>query len=134
MLAKVKVVIKQNTVGKEDKKINKWKTFATYLFVLYLSFASLECFSQITVRHFNAEWNSANDVKWFEKLKECNKKRLLIEENNNQSKYAIASVPTIIVFKDGEEVKRFQADLSFKMVATREEIQEYIDELIMSDF
>ncbi len=63
MLAKVKVVIKQNTVGKEDKKINKWKTFATYLFVLYLSFASLECFSQITVRHFNAEWNSANNVK-----------------------------------------------------------------------
>ncbi len=134
MLAKVKVVIKQNTVGKEDKKINKWKTFATYLFVLYLSFASLECFSQITVRHFNAEWNSANNVKWFEELKECNKKRLLIEENNNQAKYAIASVPTIIVFKDGEEVKRFQADLSFKMVATREEIQEYIDELIMSDF
>ena len=134
MLAKVKVVIKQNTVGKEDKKINKWKTFATYLFVLYLFFASLECFSQITVRHFNAEWNSANNVKWFEELKECNKKRLLIEENNNQAKYAIASVPTIIVFKDGEEVKRFQADLSFKMVATREEIQEYIDELIMSDF
>ena len=134
MLAKVKLVIKQNTVGKEDNKINKWKTFATYLFVLYLSFASLECFSQITVRHFNAEWNKANDVKWFEELKECNKKRLLIEENNNQAKYAIASVPTIIVFKDGEEVKRFQADLSFKMVATREEIQEYIDELIMSDF
>ena len=134
MLVKVKVVIKQNTVGKEDKKINKWRTFATYLFVLYLSFASLECFSQITVRHFNAEWNNANDVKWFEKLKECNKKTLLIEENNNQAKYAIASVPTIIVFKDGEEVKRFQADLSFKMVATREEIQEYIDELIMSDF
>ena len=134
MLAKVKVVIKQNTVGKEDKKINKWKTFAIYLFVLYLSFASLECFSQITVRHFNAEWNNANDVKWFKELKECNKKTLLIEENDNQAKYAIASVPTIIVFKDGEEVKRFQADLSFKMVATREEIQEYIDELIMSDF
>jgi hypothetical protein len=38
------------------------------------------------------------------------------------------------VFDDGEEVKRYQADLSFKMVATREEIQEYIDELIISKF
>jgi hypothetical protein len=38
------------------------------------------------------------------------------------------------VFDEGEEVKRFQADLSFKMVATREEIQEYIDELIISKF
>jgi hypothetical protein len=38
------------------------------------------------------------------------------------------------VFDEGEEVKRFQADLSFKMVATRKEIQEYIDELIISKF
>jgi len=40
----------------------------------------------------------------------------------------------IIVFDDGEESKRFQADLSFKMAATRKEIQEYIDELIISKF
>jgi len=38
------------------------------------------------------------------------------------------------VFDEGEEVKRFQADLSFEMVATRKEIQNYIDELIMSKF
>ena len=51
-----------------------------------------------------------------------------------QKKYSIAIVPTIVVFDDGEEVKRYQADLSFKMAATREEVQEYIDELIMSKF
>ena len=39
-----------------------------------------------------------------------------------------------IIFKDDEEVKRFQADLSFKMVATREEIQDEINEQLMSDF
>jgi len=38
------------------------------------------------------------------------------------------------VFDDGEEVKRFQADISFKMVATREDVQEYIEELIISKF
>ena len=48
--------------------------------------------------------------------------------------YKIAVVPTIIIFKDGEEVARFQADLSFKMVATREEVQEEIDNQLMSDF
>ena len=48
-------------------------------------------------------------------------------------KYGIIVVPTIIVF-NGEEVKRFQADLSFKMLATREEVQEVVDEIIMSDF
>ena len=50
-----------------------------------------------------------------------------------QKKYNIVVVPTIIVF-NGEEVERFQADLSFKLLATRKEIQETIDEIIMSDF
>ena len=95
---------------------------------------STTCFCQITAVHFNADWNSANDVVWFSKLKECGRQTFLIEQNDNQTKYKIAVVPTIIVFDDGEEVKRFQADLSFKMVSTKKEIQEYIDELIISKF
>ena len=50
------------------------------------------------------------------------------------TKHKIAVVPTIIIFKDGEEVARVQADLSFKMVATREEVQEEINNQLMSDF
>ena len=102
--------------------------------LLFFLLISTSAFSQITVIHFNAEWNEQNDVVWFSKLKECDRQTLLIEQNDNQTKYAIAIVPTIVVFDDGEEVKRFQADISFKMVATREEVQEYIDELIISKF
>ena len=40
----------------------------------------------------------------------------------------------IIIVFNGEEVKRFQADLSFKITATREDVQEVIDEIIMEDF
>ena len=36
--------------------------------------------------------------------------------------------------QSGEEAARFQADLSFKMLATKEEVQEAIDDLLMSDF
>ena len=57
-----------------------------------------------------------------------------ISIDNIQAKYKIAVVPTIIIFKDGEEVARFQADLSFKMLATKEEVQEEIDNQLMSDF
>ena len=102
------------------------------LFLLMLLCGSVS--AQIQVTHFNAGWNSANDVEWFNKLSDAGKKSLSIDDQDIQKKYAIAIVPTIIVFDDGEEVKRFQADLSFKMVATREEIQEYIDELIISKF
>ena len=101
---------------------------------LLLCVASLVSFSQVKVIHFNAGWNSANDVEWFNKLSDAGKKSLSIDDQEIQKKYAIAIVPTIIVFDEGEEVKRFQADLSFKIAATREEIQEYIDELIISKF
>ncbi len=93
-------------------------------------------FSQIELKHFNAGWNSANDVKWFMDLEDAKTKGYtdIAKDTEAQTKYKIAVVPTIIIFKDGEEVARFQADLSFKMVATKEEVQEEINDQLMSDF
>ena len=105
-----------------------------YALIMVIVFTAATAFGQVKVVHFNAGWNSANDVEWFDKLSDANKKNLSIDDSDIQTKYSIAIVPTIIVFDDGEEVKRYQADLSFKMQATREEIQEYIDELIISKF
>ena len=105
-----------------------------YVLIMILVFTASTAFSQVKVIHFNAGWNEANDVEWFNKISDAGKKTLSIDDADIQKKYAIAIVPTIIVFDDGEEVKRFQADLSFKMVAKREEVQEYIDELIISKF
>ena len=116
------------------KKSIEWKLLCMYLLVLFLLAVSHTASSQVTAIHFNAGFNSANDVVWFSKLGDCDRQTLLIDENDNQTKYQIAVVPTIIVFDDGEEVKRFQADLSFKMAATKREVQDYIDELIISKF
>ena len=93
-------------------------------------------FAQIELVHFNAGWNKANDVEWFMDLEDCKTKGYTDIATNTeaQTKYKIAVVPTIIIFKDDEEVARFQADLSFKMVATKEEVQEEIDDQLMSDF
>ncbi len=93
-------------------------------------------FSQIQIAQFNAEWNKANHVPWVMELKDC--KTISYVDIGTQAemakKHKIAVIPTIIIFKDGEEVARFQADLSFKMVATKKEIQEEIDNQLMSDF
>jgi thiol-disulfide isomerase/thioredoxin len=107
-----------------------------YVLLMILVFVASQAFGQIEVRQFNAEWNSANSVKWFMDLKDCKTKGITdIAKNPDDAKlYKIAVVPTIIIFKDGEEVARFQADLSFKMVATREEVQEEIHNQLMSDF
>ena len=91
-------------------------------------------YGQMKAIHFNADWNQSNNVEWFTKLSDVKKETMDIGKGDCQKKYKIAVVPTILILKDGEEVARFQADLSFKLLATRKEIQNAIDELIMSDF
>ena len=119
-----------------EKVDTTWKIFMSYMLVLFFILLTNLAFGQIEVKHFNAEWNSSNDVPWFMDLEDCKTKGTTdIAKNPDAAKeYKIAVVPTIIIFKDGEEVARFQADLSFKMVATREEVQEEIDNQLMSDF
>ena len=119
------------------KKIDvTWRLFGGYLLILLLMLVSNGAFAQIELKHFNAGWNKTNDVSWFMDLKDCKTKSYIdIAKNTKaQTEYKIAVVPTIVIFKDGEEVARFQADLSFKMLATKEEIQEEIDNQLMSDF
>ena len=92
--------------------------------------------AQIKVTQFNAGWNKANDAPWVQDLQDCKTIGYtdIAKNTDAQMEHKIAVVPTIIIFKDGEEVARFQADLSFKMVATKEEVQEEIDNQLMSDF
>ena len=122
------------------KKIDcVWNIFLGYFILIFFILlagslsAQSPCKEDICVVEFNAGWNESNSADYLDKLTDCGVKRILIDKGDWQKKYGIIVVPTIIVF-NGEEVKRFQADLSFKMLATREEVQEVVDEIIMSDF
>ncbi len=96
---------------------------------------SFPLLGQIEVKYFNAQWNAANEIEWVEKLTDCDIEKYDIgTKPEDAGKYKVVVVPTILIFQDGEEVERYQADISFKMSATREEIQDKIDELIMSAF
>ena len=101
-----------------------------------LAFAiSFTLTGQIEVKYFNAAWNSANEIEWIDKLTDCEIEKYDIGTSPaDAGKYKVVVVPTILIFQDGEEVERYQADISFKMSATREEVQDEIDELIMSAF
>ena len=92
-------------------------------------------FSQIVVTHFNAAWNDPNKVSYIGELTDCDIVYVDIAVAPKlQKKHEIIVVPTVVIYKDGEEVKRFQADISFSMQATREDMQSVIDELLMEDF
>ena len=103
--------------------------------ILLLLICSSNVSAQIVVTHFNAEWNDPNKVAYIGKLTDCEIVYVDIAKAPKlQEKHEIVVVPTVVIYKDGEEVKRFQADISFSMKATRKEMQAVIDELLMSDF
>ena len=106
----------------------------TLLVLPFLAFAQSPCDADVCVVQFNAGWNSANDVEWVDNLKDCEIQYIDIATNTEaQSEYEIVVVPTIVVF-NGKEIKRFQADISFAMKATEDDVQEVVDEIIMDQF
>ena len=104
---------------------------------VYISIPEDEVFpdSGVCVVEFNASFNFSNSVDWLDQLSDCKGKRIDIVTNPDmQKQYKIVVVPTIIVFNNKEEVKRFQANIMMQLEATQDEVQEAVDEIIMSAF
>ena len=88
----------------------------------------------LTVVNFNANWNAANEVKWVNDLEDCKTRSCDIATDTKAgTKYEIVVVPTIVIFNNGKEVKRYQADISFSMKATKKDVQDKINEILMED-
>jgi len=91
--------------------------------------------SGVCVVEFNASFNAANSVDWIDELSDCKGRRIdIAAEPDLQREHKIVVVPTVIVFNDGEEVERFQANIMMQLEATQDEVQEAVDEIIMSAF
>ena len=107
------------------------KKILTLIILLF----TLSVTSQIQVIQFNANWNTANGVKWLDQLTDCKVKEIcIVADKDAQSKYKIVVVPTIIVLNHGEEVKRYQANIMMKMEAKLEDVQNLVDETVMESF
>ena len=91
--------------------------------------------SGVCVVEFNASFNASNSVDWLDDLSDCKGKRVdIVTAPDMQKEHKIVVVPTIIVFSEGEEVKRFQANIMMQLEASKNDVQEAVDEIIMSAF
>jgi|TARA_B110000902_G_scaffold29440_1_gene31751 hypothetical protein len=128
-------------INNMKKDYTVWKLFGGYLLVILLMLISstvngqsYECDEDICVVEFNASWNSANDVAWLANLTDVGTKRILIDKGTWQKDFSIFVTPTIIIFVNGKELKRYQANIMMQMEATQKEIQGKIDEILMDSF
>ena len=118
-----------------------WKLMAGYLLILFLMLLSssasgqtYNCDEDICVVEFNASWNAKNNVAWLSKLTDVGTKRILIDKGSWQKDFSIVVTPTIIIFVNGKESKRYQANIMMVIEAKQTEVQDKIDEIIMEEF
>ena len=91
-------------------------------------------FGQVSVVQYNSSWNTDNSFD-ITGLKDCKLDSIIICENPEIKKeYKIISVPTVIIFDEGEEVVRFEANIMMQLEATRKEIQKEIDKIYLAKF
>ena len=112
------------------------KKFLLLILLFISSIGVSQDFSDgMVVVEFNASFNASNKVEWLSKLSDCEVQRVDIAADSRwASEYKIVVVPTLVIFNNNEEAKRFQANIMMTMEATRKEVQDAIDEIIMEAF
>ena len=121
-----------------------------YAFVILLVFSIGTCAGQevinqsnfkdkiakdIVVVEFWAEWNKANEFKELNKLKDSSVYRVdIMHCTKLQADYNISAVPTVVVFDNGIEKERFNANIMFQLEADKKTIQTSIDTIILNKF
>jgi thiol-disulfide isomerase/thioredoxin len=124
------------------------KKFITYIVFLLTSFGfaqgqsylgpdnfDKEVSRGIIVVEFWASWNDANSPEWLDKLKECEVYRVDIGTHMDlQQEFEITSIPTVIIFNNGNVEETFNANIMFQLEADKKDVQSKVDEIILKQF
>jgi copper chaperone CopZ len=82
---------------------------------------------QYTLLHINSTWNSRNDYKDLNKLEGVKIVKTNLEDQSPSIRKQIKAVPVIFIYKGNNLIGRWDADISLKIKAPVEELQEVID-------
>ena len=91
----------------------------------------------VTIVEYWASWNLVNKVTMLDSIEVQDAKIYRINIDTNPeitAREKIIVVPTIVIYDDGTEYKRLQADLTFKLIVTKKDLQVTVDEILMSKF
>ena len=88
----------------------------------------------IVLVEFWAEFNAINQVN-LKKLYNCKKYRVdMSTDPNLMVTHKVMAVPTVVLYHNGKEIKRFLPSLMMKLDAEIKDIQDAIDELVDDKF
>jgi len=82
----------------------------------------------IKVLQINSKWNKANNVD-LSKLKGCKVDFGWYEDQSPEAKSVIKKLPVIILYSNKKPVYKWEADISFKLNVSIEEVQRKINNI-----
>ena len=105
------------------------RTFIILAFLLFSpsSLGEVEK-ADITVLQVNTQWNKHHNID-LNGLTGCEVQFAWLEEQSDNFKSQVQTVPLIVVYHKNKPVRQWAADLSFKLNVDINEIQQVIDKL-----
>ena len=100
------------------------------LLILALLFCGFSYGQDVTTIHFNYKWNTKNEYKSLNKLKNTKVQYAYVEDQSDLIKQSIKSVPTIMVYRGNKPVAKFEAGLTMKIVVPLDSLQKVINKYI----
>ena len=95
------------------------------LTLIVLLFTSVLYSQKYVLIEINSEWNLKNSAK-IDKVNNVEYRITYLEDQTPAFKKKIKSVPLAILYKDNNAIARWDADISFKLVITEEQIKKAI--------
>ena len=124
------------------KSINK-KDISNYIYILlmllvflFATTLSAQSFlkNEIAVVEFNTSWNEDNFMEDIDKIKNCKSYIIILCDKIEYMKKFDLKQPTIIVFNNGEEVKRYISTIMLDFKVSYKDLQEDVDSLLLTKF
>ena len=95
------------------------------IIILSLLISSVVYGQDITILQVNAKWNSHNDIE-IRNIKGAKIQYAVLEDQSDNFKSSIKSVPAILIYKNQSLVWKQEAGLSFTLSISRDELIELV--------
>tara|TARA_R110002020_G_scaffold92169_6_gene223347 strand:+ start:2145 stop:2525 length:381 start_codon:yes stop_codon:yes gene_type:complete len=124
------------------KLINK-KDISSYLYVIMMIIVFLLSTNvvaqnflktEISIVEFNTSWNESNHFTGFDKIKNCKSFNISLCDNPKYLDQFKIEQPTIVLFYNGEEIKRYISTIMLNFKITHKNIQNDVDSLLLTKF
>tara|TARA_R110001592_G_scaffold265064_2_gene530625 strand:- start:61 stop:441 length:381 start_codon:yes stop_codon:yes gene_type:complete len=124
------------------KSINK-KDISSYMYILLMIVVfllstkiSAQNFlkQEISIVEYNTSWNESNFIKGLDKINNCKNYTIILCDNIEYMDRFNIKQPTIIVYNNGDEIKRYISTIMLDFDITYKDLQKDVDVLLLNKF